>query len=372
MNNFLKSTGCILLCTLLSGCPLDLDGGGSKDDAVEQGPKVVAGGSEPTLEGVWKSDCISVSDSYSYTFLNVYSGQAFETYLRGYADDNCATPYSRVEIKGSFSTDNQRTLESGKEVTPMALQVDSMHFAYYRSLEVVTANLTNACGISTWYAGELQNISACDDYMQQFAQLKDIVHLTEGEMHVGNSKNIGEDGYPIALTSNALRYQTPVAFEGKWQQACNVTDDGLSSITRELTVFRNFMKASNVVFGDSVCENQVYESQFSVLLDATSEAIFASGESVSLFTFSGYSRNFSFLDEEYVNQFNGDANYACGGTPWLLNHNKDVFECSSFSGLPTSKDAFKIDGDNLIFGDTDYLDDQGYPTQLQAVFYTRQ
>ncbi len=357
----------LVTATLLSGCGSDSDKDNPNPDS-----KIVIEDETSILEGVWQSECIVVNNTLSYKTLNIYHGNHFETYSRLYIGDTCNVNYSRYEMKGTFNIKDQRTLENGQIVNLIPHKMDSFHFAYYRDLEVTAANIESACGINTWHEGELQNLTTCPFYVNKYSELLEIIYLNEDKMYGGNNNNRGDDGYPLELANNFLTHKKPTELQGNWIKECFVEDN--ASYKKIHTYIGNTMHFEQLSYSDTNCVDLLFNVKVSYIYDLGAERILNSGETVREISTNIYEYEAAFFGLETINEVNTSAAFKCGKSVWIDGKFKDVLECDwSFNALTkVFKTVFKVEDQVITYGDDMHIGDDGYPTQLQDSYYSRQ
>lgn len=158
--------------------------------------------------------------------------------------------------------------------------------------------------------------------------------------------------------------------EGVWELGCNVYEDNEAGKAK-IQYTGNNVKANLNYYSDTSCS----VSKATVVLEGTfslgDEVILNSGESAYKITRNLTSAKVSYDADEYIAPLN--TNKICGYANWKKGVLKDVSNCSTFKFVSEfEKDLVKVDGNNIFYGDTDYLGSDGYPTRLEGNFYSKE
>lgn len=153
--------------------------------------------------------------------------------------------------------------------------------------------------------------------------------------------------------------------EGSWRSE----QTGCVDYNDEFTVFGysvlsfsgNAVEIIEYTFADEDCSQarskNIFKGAFSVLNDV----ILASGETVTQIQITLISSQSILYLASAVEINNTDKE--CGFTDWEINVSKNTSTCLSTA---PSKDIAKIEDNQLTLGDTDFLDEDGYPSQLDS------
>lgn len=173
----------------------------------------------------------------------------------------------------------------------------------------------------------------------------------------------GDSGGSVGTSNNTI-------LEGVWQQGCTVAEDN-ESTKATIKYSSSNVEANLSYFSDSSCE----VSKASVVLEGTfavgDMVILNSGESVYKITRDLTQSRVSYDTNEFIAIVNSKK--LCGYANWESTVLKDVSDCSTFDFKnDLKKDIVKIDANNIFYGDSDFLDSDGFPTRLEAGFYSKQ
>ncbi len=348
----------MLFILLLSGCGSD-----SSSDS----------GAISSLKGSWQYNCSVDEDGGSQQGNIIYSHDSLQFFASYYSDNDCQNLNIRIEMSGLYILGDVTALGSGAIATYLSQDITSFQVAYYDSIAVSVLNDSNVCNRSTWAMGELQEIRNCSEFDFDFeAFKKDIVMVNNNQIVSGDFDFIGEDGYPTQLESEVLLKKSSTELEGGWLQSCRVEDQVGHS--RQLDIIGDTVSFTWTSYTDSSCDNVAFKHKRLYFLSLGRERVLASGETVNEIKLSIFSSLFSFYGEELVETINDIEIFDCGLSNWLDSGYKDVFECEWILEVLTSdsKNIVKIEGDELIFGDDNFTEEDGFSTQLQAEPYTRQ
>ena len=129
-----------------------------------------------------------------------------------------------------------------------------------------------------------------------------------------------------------------------------------------------------ITYADANCDVELAVQTGAYLFELGEERILASGETVIEMTNTITSLHLSFNDSDFIELVNSENGIQCGATNWLESEFKDILDCSwvASSSDRVSRGVVKIDSDELTLGDNEYLDGDGFPTQLDADAYIRQ
>ena len=160
------------------------------------------------------------------------------------------------------------------------------------------------------------------------------------------------------------------ALQGTWQVACFADEDNES--TKGRYVFKDgVISVTGTTYSDSSCESIF--AQFTLEADFAigDETVLASGQSVSKFDSTVTKLEVAYYDQALIPELNRVS--LCGYKDWIEGELKDAFNCSIFSAMKEGikKDIVMLEEGKLYFGDDDYNEEDGYPTQLESEFATK-
>jgi len=336
-------------------------------------PIVIAPDPLSSLKGSWQYECTEDEDGGSQKWNLVYSQDSLHLFSSYYSDSACQNISARVEMSGQYVLRGATVLESGALVTYLSQDISSFQVAYYDSGTIFALNRGSICDSSTWSIGELKEIRDCSDFDLDYESFKkDIVSIENNQMVSGDFDFIGEDGYPTQLDDEILIKQSSTELEGEWLQDCVVS--GVQGYHNELEVIGNSILLKAITYADANCDIELAVQTGAYFFELGEERILASGETVIEMTNTITSLHLSFNEGDFIELVNSENGIQCGATNWLESEFKDILDCSwvASSSDRVSRGVVKIDSDELTLGDNEYLDGDGFPTQLDADAYIRQ
>ena len=159
--------------------------------------------------------------------------------------------------------------------------------------------------------------------------------------------------------------KTTTFLEGSWrseQTGCVDYDDDFTVFGYAVFSFNgNAVHITGYTFADEDCTQARSKTVSKGTLVVLNDVILASGETVTQIKTTLTSSQEILYLASAVETYNTDEE--CGFTNWEINVSKDTLACVS---TELFKDIAKIEGNQLIFGDEDYLGEDGYPTQLYS------
>ncbi len=336
-------------------------------------PIIIAPEPLSSLKGSWQYECTEDEDGDSQKWNLVYSQDSLHLFASYYSDSVCQNISARVEMSGQYVLRGATVLDSGALVTYLSQDISSFQVAYYDSDTIFALNRGSICDSSTWSIGELKEIKDCSDFDLDYESFKkDIVSVDNNRMVSGDFDFIGEDGYPTQLDDEILIKQSSTELEGEWLQDCVVS--GVQGYHNELEVIGNSILLKAITYADANCDIELAVQTGAYFFELGEERIFASGETVIEMINTIASLHLSFNDSDFIELVNSENGIQCGATSWLESEFKDIFDCNwiASSSDKVSRGIVKIENNELTLGDNEYLDGDGFPTQLDADAYIRQ
>lgn len=163
------------------------------------------------------------------------------------------------------------------------------------------------------------------------------------------------------------------ALEGVWKIGCNYDADDDIYETEELRFSGNGFSGNFVEFADASCSMKEYQFDISGSTLIGSEVILTSGETVNKIDITFAKALVTLGTDDMVIGFNTES--VCSNSNWQKNVAVDITNCAFFEMPEKIYDIFKIDGNNLKFGDESTGDgdsDSTRPTQLDDTAYSKQ
>lgn len=158
--------------------------------------------------------------------------------------------------------------------------------------------------------------------------------------------------------------------EGQWEKGCITDDDGGSAMG--LYEFRgNKIFLDAYYYSDTSCEFQTAGAKLAASFSIGEQVTLNSGISVFKFNSTPNSVQVAYIESSTISSLNTQG--VCGYSNWSSGSYKEVINCQNFLELADGleKDIVKVDGGSLFFGDSDYLDTDGYPTRLESDYATK-
>ena len=167
--------------------------------------------------------------------------------------------------------------------------------------------------------------------------------------------------------------EDPAELEGSWQSGCFYGErDGLYRIVTQIVEATHYMEF-DTTYSDSSCTLPQYGSLIESDVVIGPERVLVSGFTVKEIDLANIRWQMNLLDEALVADYN--ANSTCLASDWELEKYKDVTECEELNLPRVSYQVFKVDGDNLFWGDMASIDANSSdkrPKQLDDIFFERQ
>lgn len=157
---------------------------------------------------------------------------------------------------------------------------------------------------------------------------------------------------------------------GSWAQGCTPEDDyySKSSINYANTNFNVNVE----VYTEATCSTLLFSSQTHGTYSVGNPLTLNNGQTVYEINYTNLVWSMALMNPEFVTQYNSKT--ICGNSNWQKGVAVDVTNCQMF-GFPNAIfDIYKIDGNNLFFGDEETASgetEQDRPTILEPEFFTK-
>jgi len=159
--------------------------------------------------------------------------------------------------------------------------------------------------------------------------------------------------------------------EGTWKIGCSQDDDNSYS-KNSLSYDGNKGSVSSFNYEDADCLLPVFKIGLTGNFKIGKKVILSSGIEVTEIDYTDLKWDLTLVKGEYVTSYN--SNKTCGKANWEKNIKTDITNCEKFK-FPTSMyDIYKVDGNNLFEGDSDFGDSRSLdsrPSQLDTDFFTK-
>ncbi len=169
---------------------------------------------------------------------------------------------------------------------------------------------------------------------------------------------------PIVIAPEPLS-----SLKGSWQHACTEGEDG-SSQSGNVIYNQDSLRFFASYFSDNACQNLSIRIEMSgqyALGDAT---VLDSGSVVTYLSQDISSFQMAYYDSNDVSALN-DSN-VCGISTWAMGELQEIRNCSEFylDFEDFKKDIVSIENNQMVSGDFDFIDEDGYPTKLETEVFT--
>lgn len=161
--------------------------------------------------------------------------------------------------------------------------------------------------------------------------------------------------------------------EGTWLLACNYEPDGDIYTEVQAKVKGDNYTVYQDVYQDAACSMPLASAQIKAVFTLGDTVILSSGESVVELDATINSAKMSVEDDNAVAYYNFVS--FCGRSDWDKGVMVDVTDCTEIVSSTEVYDIYKLDGDKLYMGDSDYGDGetpQTRPTQLDSNAFIKQ
>lgn len=182
-----------------------------------------------------------------------------------------------------------------------------------------------------------------------------------------NYKSLFLIGIAILSGCGSDDSQDSNSLEGIWAVECTVDTDGIS-LNGNYEFRGNRMLYNVLNYSDTSCVTEYFKGEMEVFFNLGDEIVLNSGETVFQFHGDMRSLHVAFMDDAVLSAFSEQQ--FCGYSLWSAGVSQDVTNCEAFSNLSSVLETqiVSIDDNVLRFGDSEYVDLEGYPARLDSEF----